>query len=214
FFNTGTFPGGFLGYTAGFTAFYGAAAVAGSYQLTLNVFSSTSPTFTTQATGTLSSKAALPLFATPTFTEDTKGGGTASVTVPAGCTEALVYIVDLNGNTNTAKSNPVVFYTVEVTGSGTQTATLPDSLGPAPGTLGPQPSLNAGDPYLVYAVGFDYPAFEAGPPANTSAAPPITGSNGQADLTMSGFAAGTYGSGITGGGLSRTHFVLPGRRLP
>ncbi|GAC1659493.1 MAG: hypothetical protein NVS9B12_12760 [Vulcanimicrobiaceae bacterium] len=44
----------------------------------------------------------------------------------------------------------------------------------------------------MYAVSFDYPAFEASPPVSTSAAPTITGAGGQADLTASAALSLTY----------------------
>jgi hypothetical protein len=46
--------------------------------------------------------------------------------------------------------------------------------------------------YFVSAVGYDYPAFEAGPPGNTQQKPAIANSAGQADLTMSTVVSGTY----------------------
>jgi hypothetical protein len=48
--------------------------------------------------------------------------------------------------------------------------------------------------YFVVAVGYDYPAFEAGPPGNTQQAPALVGANLQADLTMSD---PTFGGGAT-----------------
>jgi len=48
------------------------------------------------------------------------------------------------------------------------------------------------DALVATVVGFDYPAFEAAPPANVSPKPVIVGANGQADLTQSPAAAFTY----------------------
>jgi hypothetical protein len=81
---------------------------------------------------------------------------------------------------------------------------LPDGLGPCVGvgcqnTSSATPSIGSGDNYLITAVGYDYPAFEAGPPNNHSTTPVITGAGGQADLTSSIIVGGTYGSG---GGVS------------
>jgi hypothetical protein len=50
----------------------------------------------------------------------------------------------------------------------------------------------AGDIVIVAAVGYDYPAFEAGPPGNTSQKPAIAGANGQADITMSPIVTQNY----------------------
>jgi len=190
FFQDGTQSPGFLGYPSGFTIFEGATPVAGTYNLNLTIPGNTKATATSvTASGTLASTALLPVMPAPTFTEDGLGGGTISVAVPAGVTETLVYVVDVNPN----QPN---FYTVELTGSGTLTATLGDTLGPqGANTIAPPSGGIPGDPYFVYAVGFDYPAFEAAPPTNRSATPVIAGANGQADVTLSlpGFSTG-YGS--------------------
>jgi len=46
------------------------------------------------------------------------------------------------------------------------------------------------DQYVVYAVGFDYPAYGMSYPTSSgNQAPPIAGTNGQADLTMSAVSA-------------------------
>jgi hypothetical protein len=84
------------------------------------------------------------------------------------------------------------FFTVgPLAGTGTVNYTLPNNLG-ACTTNCPQPSMASGDTILVAAVGYDYPAFEAGPPGNTSQTPAITGANGQADITMSPVVTQTY----------------------
>jgi hypothetical protein len=98
----------------------------------------------------------------------------------------MVYIADANSG---------LFFTVgPIKGTGVQSWTLPPFLGPCNGTgcqnnastqtpsITPPGSATPGDTYFVTAVSYDYAAFEAGPPANTSATPAITGANGQADL--------------------------------
>ena len=172
----GTYPVGFYGFSEGFTTF-AAKPVAGSWSLSVSV-----PT-TPQVNGgtvnapaaTMSSTTGLPVYPAPAFVEDGAGGGTASVVAPAGVTETLVDIVDI-----TTPS----FYTLEIVGAGAGSAALPDALGPA-ASGATAPSLKTGDTYLVTAIGFDYPAFEAAPPANGSQTPTLTGTAGQTDLTIS-----------------------------
>ncbi len=95
--------------------------------------------------------------------------------------------------------SPTVYYTLLTTGPGLQTLTLPNNLGPAvPGQTTHTLCTSAdniaasgnpaatGDDFRVYAVGFDYPAFEAGDPTKAlSQTPIITGASGQADITTS-----------------------------
>jgi hypothetical protein len=59
-------------------------------------------------------------------------------------------------------------------------------------TSHPGVSITSGDQYLVYAASFDYKQFEAEPPGNTSQTPTITGSGGQADISLSPAFSGTY----------------------
>lgn len=94
------------------------------------------------------------------------GGGTFTVSVPAGVTETLVVVLQSGAEVATAKT------------TGT-TATLPA------GTLTP------GTSYTAFAIGADYPLVEAGPPASTSMAPKLTGAGGTSDLTVSGAAGFT-----------------------
>jgi len=172
---------GFPGYASGFTDF-AAAPVAGTYALTVTVPTSgvTIPPFT--AIAKLASTALLPTFAPPAFASDGTGGGSITVAVPAGCTEALVYVFD---------TTATLYYTLETKATGSQTLKLPDALGPiSSGTAAP--TLALGDSVSVYAVGFDYPAIEASPIGkNPPQAPPITGANGRADITTSLATAGT-----------------------
>jgi hypothetical protein len=174
-FRDGTQAPGFGGYASGFTDF-AAAPVAGTYTLGVKIplAIGSVPDFT--AAATLGTTVPLPLFAPPVYTTDGAGGGTVALTVPAGVTEALVYVLD--GTTGN-------FYTLLTRTTGPQTLTLPSNIGPiVKGVAGP--SIPLKDPVQVYAVGFNYPAIEASPigkgPAQT---PVITGANGQADITTS-----------------------------
>jgi hypothetical protein len=180
FFNNGQFPVGFAGYSPGFTVFE-LPPVAGTYNLSVNVAATNTSPVTYKKDATLASTAALgPIAVTFTPNANEDGGGTGQVTVPAGVTESEVFIVDTTSG---------LFFTVRVTGTGVVNYTLPNNLG-ACTTSCPQPSMAAGDVILVAAVGYDYPALEAGPPGNTSPTPTITNStNGQADITMSPVSA-------------------------
>jgi hypothetical protein len=191
FFNNGTFPGGFAGYQTGFNAF-DATPVVGQYTLTVNVPAISAKSASYTATAMLSSTAVLPGMPQPGFTEDGKGGGTATVVAPGGLTETMIYIEDTKSG--------VYYSSGPLTGSGTLTFTLPDTLGVCGvQVIGCQnnsaqssPSISSGDTYIVYAAGFDYPQFEAEPPGNKQQLPKISGSNGQADVTMSPALSGTY----------------------
>jgi hypothetical protein len=122
-----------------------------------------------------------------TFTGDATGGGSGTVSVPAGVTETEVFLIDISSSSGAA-----TYYTVgPLTGTGTVNYTLPDNLG-ACTTNCPQPSMVSGDTVVVAAVGYDYPAFEAGPPGNTTQKPVIAGANGQADITMSPIVTQPY----------------------
>jgi hypothetical protein len=180
-FRTGTQSPGFGGYAAGFTDF-AAAPVVGSYSLTVTVPTSglSIPPFT--ATAKLGSAALLPLFATPTFVSDATGGGSVTLTVPAGCVETLVFVDDMTAG---------LFYTFETKTTGTQTIAVPDAIGPITAGVAAA-TLTSGDTVSVYAVGFDYPAIEAAPIGkNPPQTPPIAGANGQADITTSAAFSGT-----------------------
>ncbi len=197
FFNDGTFPINFAGYSSGFTAVE-LAPVAGQYTMNVAVDAQNASPITYTASATLTSTAALPAMATPTFVEDGTGGGSGTVTLPPGVTEAMVYIVNA--------STGLYFAIGPITGTGTQPYNLPDNLGRCIGancqngpnaakSINPNPPpvvVGTGDTYLVAAVGYDYPAFEAGPPNNHSQTPTITGANGQADVTMSPVSHAKY----------------------
>jgi len=218
YFNDGTYPTSFIGYLQGFAAFE-AAPVVGAYALTVAVAAQNAPSATLTAHASLSNPAALPPLTAPTFTSDSKGGGTGTVLVPSDprILETMVYVVDLNATTGAALN----FYAVgPLKGTGTLAYTLPDLLGPCSGTKGAgcqndpskqTASIPPGDGYAVYAVSYDYPAFEASPPINTSQTPTITGASSQADVSLSPTMGGVYMSkGRRSGAL---HVRMPMRPL-
>jgi len=190
-FSNGTFPTGFGGYPAGFTTF-AATPVPGAYTLNINVPSgNVAPFDAAPVSANLVSTALLPTISKPTFTSDGTGGATIGVDVPPGVTEALVYVFDFAYGSSGEFSRKN-FYTINTTQTGPQTLSLPNNLGPTGNDQKPTASLVAGDFYFVYVAGFDYPAFEAGPPGNLQQVPTLAGANGQADVTLSGYTTNTY----------------------
>jgi hypothetical protein len=188
FFNNGTFPPGFAGYSPGFTVFEIPPA-AGSYNLKVHVAATNASPITYSASATLGNVTPLATLASPTFTEDGAGGGSGTITLgDPRITEAMAFIVDGTAGT---------FYSVSVpvTGANAGAFTLPDNLGACVGAgcqngASASASIAKGDTYFVAVVGYDYPAFELGPPGNTQASPALPA---QADLTMSPFSPLVYG---------------------
>ncbi len=174
--------------------------VVGTYSLNVSVPANTG-TVSQTATAAITSAALLPVFAPPVTTVNADGTATLAVVLPAGVTEAYLQITDF-GPTATgavscvgATAGAPVYYTIEVTASGT--ATLPASASPVSG-MGPICSAPAnttasgaasdGDAFTVQAVGFDYPAYEASYPNSLGKpSPTLTGSGAshQADITVS-----------------------------
>jgi len=194
----GNFASGFAGWTLGFTDF-AATPVAGTYALNVTVPTGfdgagnpTSGTISTSAN--LTALAPLPTFAKPTFTPDGAGGGSVAVNVPAGGTEAYVFVVDTKAGATDcfpgSQSRPV-YYAIRTTTTGAQTLVLPPNLGPTAGTANNR-SLCSGDTVVTYAAGFDYPVTAAAYPNSTSQTPTIVGANGQADITTSASGTTTY----------------------
>jgi hypothetical protein len=191
FFNNGTQYGGFAGYPQGFDAFE-VTPVTGTYTLSVNVPAQNAGGATFTASASLSNATPLQAVGAPTWTSDTTGGGSGTVAVPADprITETMVYIQAQGG----------LFYTVgPLTGTGTLTYTLPDNLGPcntSPSCTGAT-SLNPGTKVMVYAASYDYPAYEASPgnlssmSQASSQTPTISGSGGQADISLSNVTSGT-----------------------
>lgn len=202
---------GWEGYSLGFTDF-AVAPVVGTYHL----YAAVPPAYTTPqnptpspnpdgtptpAPGVLAASAQLtkltplPAFSTPSLRADGKGGGTISVTVPHGTTEAMVVVRALRdsgkGDCLLAHTSDA-FYTVVAHRAGSQRLLLPDTIGPLTSSDQPSATICPNGTYQLYAAGFDYPAFEASYPLNLAQLPRIRGSNGQADVTTSDILTAAY----------------------
>ena len=183
FFANGKQYAGFAGYSPGFTVFELAPA-AGAYGLSVLVPATNVAPVTYTASANLASTTPLGTIAA-TFAGDGNGGATGTVTVPAGVTEAEVFVVDATTNE---------YFTAAltgITGPGAVPYSIAGNLGSC-GTNCPQPTFTAGDKVYYTVVGYDYPAIEASSPGNTSAKPAIANANGQADLTMGVITNTTY----------------------
>ncbi len=184
----GNFDPFFTGYPEGFTSFVMPTGV-GAYTLSVGIQDANGNTTMIAApTATLNNATGLGPSAKPTVaSKDGNGGLTVAFTAPAGTTESLVNIVD----TGVGAGGPLVYYTVLVSGSGAQTATLPANLGPFSGGVATA-SIPTGDDYSIRIVNVDYPAFEAGPPNNIQQLPALLGGAGQADISFAPTLKGTY----------------------
>lgn len=177
------FPPGFAGYLPGFTAF-AATPVAGSYTMSVNVSAANAASTTVSGSASITSTTPMGAVSAPGFTKDGAGGGTVSFTAPAGTSESIAFIHDLTAN---------VYYAIgPISGSGAQSGTLTDSLGPCGSPPCGTTSIPTGDNFSITVVSFDYPDFEATQPGNTSQTPTVTSGGGQADLSISPATAGTY----------------------
>ncbi|HXO17188.1 MAG TPA: hypothetical protein VN909_03380 [Candidatus Dormibacteraeota bacterium] len=202
---------GWLGYSLGFSDF-AVAPVVGTYHLYAAVppaydtpqnptpspgpnGSATPPPGILAAGAQLTSLTPLPAFATPAFRADRKGGGTITVSVPAGATEAMA-VVRAIGNSGIGiclqSHQTDSFYTVVTHGSGSQALALADDLGPLTESGKKTPTICPKGSYQIYAAGVDYPAYEASYPKNLSQLPLISGPSGQADVTTSDLLNGAY----------------------
>ncbi len=207
---TPAYDAAFTGYSLGFN-FLPATPVRGSYTLAIGI----PPTFGTAvgastptigATANLSNAAGLAAYPTPVFVPDDLGGGTFSITPPAGVTETMIevnvtstclgYTVPSTAPVLPGQSPPPagsnVSYTLLAHGSAPARIPLPDTIGPAVDGVATPTMCSQRASYTYSALGFDYPAFEASYPANRTQAPTIVGTNGQADVTVSQAASGTY----------------------
>jgi hypothetical protein len=202
---------GFLGYSLGFSDF-AVTPVIGTYRL----YAAVPPAYTTPQNpiptpvpdgtptpgpGVLAASAQvthvtpLPVFKTPAFIADGTGGGSVSVVVPKGATEALV-IVRARGNSGTGICLQAhtfdAYYTLVAKRAGPQTLPLADNIGPKTQSNQPSATICPGGSYQVYAVAANYPVYEASYPNNLSQLPVIRGNNGQADISTSDLLQGTY----------------------
>lgn len=204
---------GWEGYSLGFSdfavqpvlgAYHLYAAVPPAYDTPQNPTPSPNPNGTPTpppgilaAAAQLTSLSALPAFTTPSFKPDRKGGGTISLTVPAGATEAMA-IVRANGGSGISGSSCVLahtidsYYTIVARGAGPAKLTLADDLGPLTQSGKKTPTICSKGTYEVYAAGADYPAYEASYPENLSQLPVIRGPSGQADVTTSDLLTAAY----------------------
>jgi hypothetical protein len=175
-------PSGFTGFTQGFITF-GLTPVLGNYSLSVGIQNSTGQTTTvTSNTAVMASLVGLPPYPTPTLvSKDGTGGIVVNVVPPVGVTETLVDLIDASTGST---------LTIVVQGAAPANVTFPDTFVNSVGVT--TQSINSGDTWRVTAIGVNYPAFEAGPPGNTSSAPTITGANGQADITFSGELSQIY----------------------
>ncbi|HVN69014.1 MAG TPA: hypothetical protein VMU38_05145 [Candidatus Binatia bacterium] len=202
---------GWEGYSMGFIdfavqpvigAYHFYAAVPPAYDTPQNPTPSPNPNGSpTPPPGILASAAqlttltGLPVFSTPKFKADGRGGGTITVSVPAGATEVLAEMRAIGGSGKgicVQSHETDSFYTVVTHGSGTQNLTLADDLGPLTQSGKKTPTICPKGSYQLYAVGVDYPAYEASYPNNLSQLPLIEGPNGQADATTSDILNGAY----------------------
>jgi hypothetical protein len=145
------------------------AATPGAYTLSTTV-STNGKSLPFTATATLgATPTVLPAETAPSYVSGGagSGGGTFTITQPAGVTESLIMIV--TGTNSSAITPNVLVASIETS---TTTAVVP------PGTLAP-------GTYSAYVIGADYPLFESGPPNSTSQAPTIVGAGGTADTTVS-----------------------------
>jgi hypothetical protein len=157
-------PSGNTGFPEGFYLLaLSGAPPTGVYTLTVSYVQNSVPG-SQSATATLSSNVPLATLPAPTYAGDGLGGGSGSITLPAGVTEALINFTDRGpGNTG-------VRATLVVHGTGVHGYNLPNSM-----------QFHTGDAIRIQAFGFDYNDFELGPPNNLSQSPPLPA---QADVTV------------------------------
>lgn len=188
----GTYPSGFVGWTQGFTSFDNVTLAAGTYTLAVTVSSSNAAGVTQSASANLTSLVPMAAVPAPVFARAGANGGTVTFTVPPTAVEAVAYVVDTYPSASPNASFARAYFSAITHGTGVQTVTISDNLGPHPAGGAAAPTFNTGDKLTVYVVAYDYPAFEAGPPTSTTSNPTIVGAGGQADLSLSPSTAFTY----------------------
>jgi hypothetical protein len=156
------------GYSTGYIL-TSAAYTAGTYTVSTTVaFDHGTKTFTATATMP-NTPTVLPNEPLPTWVTDGKGGGTFTMTNPAGVTESLIFIQASSG---------AYVADVELKSPGTS-VNVPDG------------SLTVGTTYYVFCIGADFPLIESAAPNSTSERPALTGSGGTADITASSYTTFT-----------------------
>jgi hypothetical protein len=193
-FKDGSLGTTFLGYPNGFTTF-AIHPTTGAYSLSVGLPNASTPIPTFTSSTTMTSVVGLPPQTVPAYVTDGAGGGTVTVTTPAGATETAVFIREIDG----ATGGVLNYYTLVLHGVGPHTTALPDNLGTITGGVAAR-TIAAGNLVSLVAVSFDYPAMEAvpvgaGPPQapvinNSGTACTFSGTTstcpGQADVTVSG----------------------------
>jgi hypothetical protein len=137
----------------------------------------------------------LPALSTPAFHPDGKGGGSILISVPSGVTETMTVVRAVGGSgvgVCVVSHQSDSFYTVVSHKAGSQALLLPDNIGPKTGTGHSTQTICPKGRYQIYAVGTDYPAYEASYPNNLAQLPSIKGPSGQADVTTSDLLNGSY----------------------
>ena len=163
----------YAGFATGFI-FSALTATPGTYTLADSVPVNGS-TINYSATATLAAATTLGPESAPTYvTDGAGGGGTFTVTVPAGVTEEFVTVYD----DSTPPSPPMPKCTV----IGTQ-----DALVLASGTsaIVPDGTLIQGNKYCAFSFGVDYRLIEDGPPSNQQPSPTLANAGGTVDMTAS-----------------------------
>jgi hypothetical protein len=204
---------GWLGYSLGFSDFavqpvigtyHLYAAVPPAYNTPQNPTPSPNPNGTpTPAPGILAqgaqltTLAPLPVFDTPSFAPDKKGGGTITLQVPTGASEAMAILRAIGGSGHgicVQSHESDAFYTVVTHQGGTQKLVLADTLGPLTQSGQKTATICSKQSYQIFAAGTDYPAYEASYPENLEQFPLIKAPNGQADVTTSDALRSEYPS--------------------
>jgi hypothetical protein len=161
-----------FGYPEGFYIVASGLPPTGNYTVTLS-YAQNGKVTNTSVAAPLGAASVLPTMAAPTYVSDGAGGGSGTVSVPAGVTEVLVNVIETNGG---GCSPGAKYATALIKASGPQPYTIPGG------------TLDVGSSLAVQAVGFDYDAFGLGPPSNFKQDP---GLPAQADLTISAETAAT-----------------------
>ncbi|MBV8490066.1 MAG: hypothetical protein JO199_05990 [Candidatus Eremiobacteraeota bacterium] len=216
-------PAGTAGVSEGLDVFNMAPAT-GPYTLSVLV-PTTQGNVTQHATARLNAATVLGNATAPALVANGSGGGSFTVAMPAGATEAYVQVTDYGPFTVTPPSKPggpstytwyggcngansghgtAIYYTI-LAKSGS-TVTLPNNAGPGGSSTLCTATQNAnatgvagvsGDAYIVQLIGFDYPMYESSYPASLgNPTPPITRPGGQDDVTISPAACATYDAAL------------------
>jgi len=214
-----TISHGVVGIPEGFTTFSSATPTAGTYTMSLQVWTGATTSSTVKQTATVGAPPAFPTLDATTIDFTPDGNGGASFTIPAsfftgGITE--IYVNVINEGPGACQTYPAAagdnaigisgigpeYYTMVVKAPGTYTPTsggLPDKDGPnsefgeGPSALVPNPSICSGDTYDVVLIGTDYDQY--GNSLINGKTPPAqvaSYNGGQADLTVATPLQGTY----------------------